>query len=155
MELGDARLRLGETSDRYDLLVLDAFSSDAIPVHLVTRQALAIYLNHLEDDGVLAFHVSSRYLRIEPVLGDLAADAGLVCRFQDKTDLSMNDTNRCKLPSRWVVVARRAEALGPLASDTRWKPLQARPGRRIWTDDYSDFLSVVAWQGDRAGKVKR
>ena len=155
VELGDARLRLGETSDRYDLLVLDAFSSDAIPVHLVTRQALAIYLNHLEDDGVLAFHVSSRYLRIEPVLGDLAADAGLVCRFQDKTDLSMNDTNRCKLPSRWVVVARRAEALGPLASDTRWKPLQARPGRRIWTDDYSDFLSVVAWQGDRAGKVKR
>jgi hypothetical protein len=155
VELGDARLRLGETSDRYELLVLDAFSSDAIPIHLVTRQALAIYLNHLEDDGVLAFHVSSRYLRIEPVLGDLASDAGLVCLFQDKTDLSMNDTKRGKLPSRWVVMAQRTEALGPLASDARWKALQARPGRRVWTDDYSDFLSVVSWQGDGAGKLKR
>jgi SAM-dependent methyltransferase len=156
VELGDARLRLAETNDRYGLFVLDAFSSDAIPMHLVTREALALYLRHLEPDGVLAFHISSRYLRIEPVLGDLARDAGMVCLFQETTDLSVNDFKYGKKPSRWVVMARRAEALGSLASDDRWKALRARPGRRVWTDGYSDFLSVVAWQGERAsGRVKR
>src|SRR5262249_30391176 len=75
--IGDARLSLGRTDARYDFIVLDAFSSDSIPMHLVTREALAMYLQHLKPDGVILFHISNRYLTLDRVLARMAADAGL------------------------------------------------------------------------------
>ena len=78
--LGDARLSLQEARDgTYGLIVADAFSSDAIPTHLITREALALYFRKLTENGTLAFHISNRYLNLRPVLGNLARDAGLTC----------------------------------------------------------------------------
>src|SRR5918998_1293650 len=78
--LGDARLSLAETSDEYGIIVADAFSSDAIPVHLMTRKAIDLYFDKLQENGVLLIHISNRHLDLEPVLGNVAQDAGLACR---------------------------------------------------------------------------
>ena len=79
MVVGDARLRLRDAPDGgYGLIVLDAFSSDAIPMHLLTREALRLYRDKLADGGLIAFHISNRYLDLAPVLGALARDAGLI-----------------------------------------------------------------------------
>src|SRR5205085_4878403 len=104
--LGDARISLGkEPAHSFDLLILDAFSSDSIPVHLITRQALQLYARVLEPNGVLAFHISNRYIDLEPVIGDLAADAGLVALTQDNVDVSDAEIRGGKSPSHWVVMA--------------------------------------------------
>jgi hypothetical protein len=138
--LGDARLSLARTRATYDLLVLDAFSSDAIPAHLVTREALALYLNRLSPDGVIAFHISNRYLDLQPVLGALAAERRLVARVQLHNPTSDAAGARS---SMWVIIARTAAALGPLAADSRWNDLTTRSDR-VWTDDYSDILTVLS-----------
>ncbi|MBI4001260.1 MAG: fused MFS/spermidine synthase [Nitrospira defluvii] len=141
--LGDARLKLGEAPDhRYDLIVVDAFSSDAIPVHLITREAMAMYLSKLTDGGVVALHISNRYLELEPVLGNLAKDLSLVGLKQfDKESDELPD----KYSSDWVLLARRKEALGSLAGDTRWTPLRQDLRVGVWTDDFSNVLRVYDW----------
>ena len=143
--LGDARLRLREAPDAaYDLIALDAFSSDAVPAHLLTREALALYLSKLAPRGVLAFHVSNRSLELERVVGGLAADAGLHARLFDD-DRSDDETGLD--PSTWVALAREAEDLGPLASDARWRPLDASTHRlELWRDDFSDLIGVFRWR---------
>lgn len=144
--LGDARQSLqGAPEANYDMILLDAFSSDAIPIHLVTREALRLYLAKLRPGGVLVFHISNRYLDLEPVLGNLAREAGLVSRA--RTDLKLNDeeNKKKKLPSAWVVMARQRENLGSLAQDQRWQPLPAQR-ETLWTDDFSNILSVFNWK---------
>jgi hypothetical protein len=139
--LGDARLRLREAPEgEYDLIVLDAFSSDAVPAHLLTREALALYLSKLAPDGVIAFHVSNRSLELERVVGGITADARLVARiFNDPR----YETEPGLLPSTWVAVARQAEDLGPLTDDPNWQPLDATTHKiELWRDDFSDVLSV-------------
>ena len=144
--LGDARLRLREAADdQYDLIVLDAFSGDSIPLHLMTREALALYLRKLTPGGIIAFHISNLYLELSPTLGALAADAGLVCLFSEDLTLSPDELNRGKLPSKWLVMARRTEDLGLLAKDPHWIPVATKPGTRIWTDDYSNLWRVIKW----------
>ena len=140
--LGDARRRLAAESDGgFDLLVLDAFSSDAIPVHLLTAEAFRLYLDKLRPGGVLAFHLSNRYLDLPPLVARLAADAdpGLVAVLDE--DGAVSDTDRAagKSPSTWVFVARRRDDLG--ANRHGLQPLRplAGPG---WTDDFSNLLEV-------------
>ena len=141
--LGDARLSLARAdTPTYRLLVLDAFSSDAIPVHLVTREALDLYLRRLEPDGVIAFHISNRHLNLRPVFAALAADKGLAA-------LSTNDKqpderlHRGRFPSEWLVMARDAKAFGALAANPLWRRPPLRSATRVWTDDYSDILAVL------------
>jgi predicted O-methyltransferase YrrM len=137
--LGDARLRLAqETAVRFDLLVVDAFSSDAIPVHLLTREALAVYLGRLAPHGVVAYHVSNRHLVLAPVVGRLAREARLVAREQ----LWAGEDDCGSLSTRWVVVAREAADLGRLAAEPAWTEVRVPAGARPWTDDYSSLLSV-------------
>jgi SAM-dependent methyltransferase len=142
--MGDARLRLREAPDAaYDLVVLDAFSSDAVPAHLLTREALALYLSKLAPGGVVAFHVSNRSLELERVVGGLAADARLAARIFDDEH---QDLESGLDPSTWVVVARAPEEFGPLASDSRWRALDASTHRlALWRDDFSDILGVFRW----------
>jgi hypothetical protein len=145
--LGDARLRLREARDgEYGLIVLDAFSSDAIPVHLLTREALGLYLSKLAKGGMLAFHISNRYLDLKPALGGLARDAGVVAYARGDLDLSSEDVESGKNASQWVVMARRKADLSKLVADSRWQPLRGRRGTRVWTDDFSNILSALKWK---------
>jgi hypothetical protein len=144
---GDARLRLKEADARgYGLIVLDAFSSDSIPTHLVTREALRLYLAKLADDGVLAFHITNRRLDLEPVLANLAYDAGLAGLIRNDADLSMSDMMNGKERSVWVVMSRHKDGLTALIADPRWHTL--RPSRcvGVWTDDFSNILGVLSWK---------
>jgi hypothetical protein len=143
--LGDARLTLARSGARYDRLILDAYSSDAIPVHLMTREALTLYLERLAPRGILAFHISNAHLDMEPVLAELAADRGLVCRVNDDTDVSADEARRGKSPSKWAVLARTPEDLGPLAVSPRWLPARRQPHARVWTDSFSSILTIFRW----------
>jgi SAM-dependent methyltransferase len=146
VEIGDARLRLADAPDRgFGLIVLDAFNSDAIPVHLMTREALALALRKLAPGGRLAFHISNRYLDLRPVLANLARDAAapLVAWYRDDSDLSDRERERGKLQSAWVVLAARREDLGRLAEPgSGWEALAPDPNAAVWTDDFSNVLGV-------------
>ncbi len=145
--LGDARISLAREPDgKFGLIILDAYSSDAIPVHLVTREALALYLRILAPGGVLAFHISNVHLELEPVFANLAADAGLVSLRRDDTAVPDELRDEGKSPSVWLVMAREPGDLHLLAQDSRWQPPVGDPGQRIWTDDYSSILSVFRWR---------
>jgi SAM-dependent methyltransferase len=144
--VGDGRLSLGKEPDRsVDLLVLDAFSSDAIPIHLLTREALRLYLQKLAPGGVLLVHLSNRYLDLGPVLATLVQDAGLLgwWRFGQGSASDFAD------PAKWAVVARRRDDVGSIASDRRWRELTGE-GARVWTDEYSNVLGAMTilrgWQ---------
>jgi SAM-dependent methyltransferase len=148
--IGDARLSLTRVTDsRYDLMVLDAFSSDAIPIHLLTKEALKLYLSRLADGGILAFHISNRYLDLRPVLGNLAQDSNLTCLVREDTELGDAEQKTQKAPSIWVVMSRQSSDLGGLISDHRWKPLQGQKGVKLWTDDFSNIPSVFIWSSIR------
>jgi hypothetical protein len=146
--LGDARISLiKEPADSLDLLIVDAFSSDAIPVHLVTREALKLYFEKLDARGVLAFHISNLYIDFAPLLADLARDAHLVCLVQD--DLVLDEAARAdgKRASRWALMARSEDDLGVLAHDRRWRSLPPRSLPLAWTDDFSNPLGLFRWFG--------
>lgn len=141
--LGDARLRLRDAADRgYGLIVADAFSSDAIPIHLITREALALYRSKLGEHGVIAFHVSNSYLDLEPVLGNLAADARMACVAQEDTG-SADDADPRTDGSSWVAIARDARDLRAVAPDPAWRDCRRSPGTAPWTDDYSNLLGAL------------
>ena len=141
---GDARLNLHAAQDgHFGLIVLDAFSSDAIPVHLVTQQALDLYLSKLAQGGILAFHISNRSLDLKPILANLAASRNLLCiGFDDLKPSSFEG----KDPSQWVVMARGPEEISNLSINTQWQPLKARAGERVWTDEFSNIVRAIRWQ---------
>ncbi|MDQ3746827.1 MAG: fused MFS/spermidine synthase, partial [Acidobacteriota bacterium] len=142
--LGDARLRLRDAPDNlYGLVVLDAFSSDAVPAHLLTREALALYLSKLAPGGLVVFHTSNRALELERVVCGMADDAGLVSRVFGDGEYN-SETG--KDPSTWVVVARSAADLSALSTDTRWQPLDEREHKPVvWRDDFSNVFGVFKW----------
>jgi spermidine synthase len=144
--LGDARLTIAkEPAAKYSLLVLDAFSSDAIPIHLMTREAFVSYKRVLTEHGLLLIHVSNRRLDLEPVVGALARDAGLSGRIRNH-DLANEIQNKTfEYGSDWVLLAKHPEDLGVTLTDSRWRGLEAAPLNKIWTDDYSNLLSVIKW----------
>ena len=146
--LGDARLRLRDAPDgSYSLIVLDAFSGDSIPMHLVTREAFALYLRKLAPGGIIAFHISNLYFDLAPTVGDLALDAHLTAFIANDTNVTPAQHDAGKLPSIWVVMARNPNDLATLTADPgqqfRWEPLPGRLNARLWTDDYSNLLGVV------------
>jgi len=142
--IGDARLKMEVAHDHsYDMIILDAFTSDAIPVHLLTREAMEMYLKKLTPDGVLVAHISNRYLALEPVLGNLADVLELVAIKQ----FDFANGIPFKSGSDLVVMAKRAEALGPLATDRRWTPLQRSSAIGAWSDDYSNVVGIIKWDG--------
>ncbi len=136
--LGDARLSLGESlAPRFDLLIVDAFSSDAIPVHLLTIEAVQLYLSKLRPGGIVAFHISNRYADFTGVMGDLGH--ALELEAWEARD-EFGDQEGGAYPSHWAVLAP-----GPVTlPDARWR--RAEPsGRRPWTDSHSSLLPVLRW----------
>jgi hypothetical protein len=144
--LGDARLSLQqEPPGAYDMLIMDAFSSDAIPIHLVTREALQLYLTRIKDDGVIAFHISNRYLDLRPILAALAQDAGLAYYYQVHRQFTKKEVQEFRYPSFWAVMARKPATLAKLVADPRWEKWDKPAGVR-WTDDFSNILAVFQWK---------
>ena len=141
---GDARLNLQNAeAGHYGVIVLDAFSSDAIPVHLVTEQALDLYLSKLAAGGMLAFHISNRSLNLKPILADLAESRKLVCiGFDDLKPGSFEG----KDPSQWVVMARSLSEISNLSINSQWQRLNGRKGGRVWNDDFSNIFQAIRWQ---------
>lgn len=145
--VGDARLRLREAADSsYDLIILDAFSSDAVPAHLLTREALDLYLSKLAPGGLIAFHVSNRALDLHAVVGGLVGDGRLAALSFDDARYTEADRADGKEPSQWVVAARRPDDLRALARDVRWYDFP-NEGRRLelWRDDFSNVVTVLKW----------
>ena len=137
--LGDARLTMErEPQQQFDVLVIDAFSSDAIPVHLITREAMMVYLKHVKPDGVIAFHVTNRFLRLAPVVKRIADEFGLASALiiddADDSDLAKTD---------WMLVTRNAARLKvePIAGAASEIP--AINGLRLWTDDFNNLFQIL------------
>lgn len=140
---GDARLMLGKATDgHYGLILLDAYSSDSIPVHLLTREAMQLYLSKLAPGGRIALHISNLHMDLRPVVAGLGSDAGLVCLFRED-DVTAEEMAEGKVSSRWVLMARGEEDLGPARSSRHWQGLEADPAGKVWTDDYSSVLPLL------------
>jgi hypothetical protein len=145
--IGDARLSLAEARDnQYDLLILDAFSSDVIPTHLLTREALQLYLKKTAADGVLLAHISNRYMDLPPVLARLAQSLNLVAYIQNDFDITPSESAEGKSASRWAILARREKDLAPLLANQRWQQLDGGSAAELWTDDFTDLLNVIHWR---------
>ena len=139
--IGDARLRLeGLPQDHFDVLVVDAFSSDAIPLHLLTQEALRVYFRALAPDGLLAIHISNRFIDLEPVLAALAREEGLVAAMR-----SDRSKEGALTPSNWVALAREPAQLEALTGSGGWCPL-AEPSAAVWRDDYASILPHLMWR---------
>lgn len=143
--LGDGRLKLAEAdANHYGMIVFDAFSSDAIPVHLLTREAFGLYLEKLADDGILVFHISNRHLDLEPVIADVAYDAGLVC-LTCRDSVSLAEEKIGKSSSTYMVVAREKAHFHELLTLPTWTESTPTESGIPWTDDYSNLIGIMSW----------
>ena len=136
--LGDARLTLErEAPEKFDVLAIDAFSSDAIPVHLITKEALDVYLRHMKPDGIVAFHVSNRFLNLGPVVSRIAKASGVFAvNVYEKGEED-------KTQSDWVLVSRDRKALEDKVIKDVSEPVEEQPSWRLWTDDYNNLVQVL------------
>ncbi len=142
---GDGRRSLErEPAGSFGLVAIDAFNSDAIPLHLITREAIELYVSRIAPRGSVLFHLTNRYLRLEPVLGNIAAELDLVCRIRVHTPFEAQQ-ERGYQKSTWALLTRRPTDLGAIRLDRRWTPCTVDPSARTWTDDYSNPLEVIRW----------
>ncbi|MDE1468154.1 fused MFS/spermidine synthase [Aurantiacibacter sp. D1-12] len=140
--IGDARLELEEMqADSFDVLVIDAFSSDAIPLHLLTAEALDIYLRAIPDDGLLVMHISNNYIRLQPVIARLAESRGLTARLRSDGERQEDEL----FASSWVALSRDPARVEALASEGGWDELEDPEGP-VWTDDYASILPYLVWE---------
>jgi hypothetical protein len=140
--VGDARLTLAASTEKYDLIVLDAFSSDTIPAHLLTREAVEGYLNHLAGGGVIVMHISNRYMELADTVAAVGAAEGLgaFIKIDDRAQTSSPDY---KMNAEVVALARRPEDVGDLGARPGWHQLRAEADVQPWTDDYSNILGAI------------
>ena len=143
--VGDARLLLERERRVFDLLALDTFASDAIPVHLLTLEAFESYLRILAPGGIIAVHISNRHLDLEPVLSVLASHLGLAARIKRYTAPDDVPSPRAAESSNVVVLGRDEPTLRSLDLDAGWVPLGSPDQVRIWTDDYTSIVPLIEW----------
>jgi hypothetical protein len=149
---GDARLSLAqEPPQRYDVLVIDAFSSDAIPVHLITSDAIELYKRHLAPGGIIAVHVSNHFLVLPPLVELLAEHAGMKTVFVS----NLNDDDLGEYSSDWVLMTNNQQFLSDKDVREGAERIQMRPGVRLWTDDYSSVLPLLRWTEPKEPKESK
>jgi SAM-dependent methyltransferase len=141
--MGDARLSLeneaaSNINEHFDVLAVDAFSSDSIPVHLLTKEAMQVYRKHLNPDGVLAVHISNRYLDLQPVVRGLAQDAGMLARVVDTDD----DDSQDVFGATWVLLTSPQSGFGP-EEQKNSAEIQSKRSVPLWTDDYSNLFKIL------------
>jgi hypothetical protein len=145
--LGDGRKGIERVAPgSYDLIVVDAFSSDAIPVHLLTREAVDTYFSRLRPGGLIAFHISNRFLDLEPVVSGVAAEEHVPGLTNFDVPLLPADVQRGRMATQWVVLGRATDSLAMMGAIPGWRPLPPRGGVRPWTDDYSNLLRSIRWR---------
>jgi len=143
--LGDGRLAIERASPgAFDLIILDAFSSDAIPVHLMTQEAIELYLSRVRLEGIVAVHISNRYLRLEPVLAAIARQQGLFALANFDKRLPEAEAKSGRFASHWVMLARTRAPLASLEGRPGWRVPAMNDTVRPWTDDYSNILQALA-----------
>ena len=146
VKIGDGRKKLEESpAGWFDLIVIDAFSSDAIPVHLLTREALELYRSRLTPGGVIALHISNRFLHLEPVVAAVVAAAGLRGLTELEEQIPAADAAHGRYQSDWVAIPTSEERFTALATQPGWRPLEGDPRVSAWTDDYSNLLNSIDW----------
>lgn len=137
--MGDARFSLErEQPQNFDVLAVDAFSGDSIPVHLLTREAMQLYFRHLKLNGILAVHISNRYLDLAPVLYEESESLGKVCRLADTNDVPETNVSAAS----WVLVANASAGLPESILENSTKIAPERK-TRLWTDDYSNLFQIM------------
>ncbi len=140
--VGDARLTMAdETEGIYNLIILDAFSSDAIPLHLLTSEAIGLYLDKLTIRGAIAFHISNRHMRLAEVVSAVAATHGLVTYSLLK--IPGKDAGSFDEPSIVAIAARNIDDLGVIATEGVWQKVPDDIGVKPWTDDYSNITDAI------------
>jgi len=144
--IGDARLTLDRAARASaDMLVVDAFSSDAIPMHLLTREAFDVYRRHLKPGGLLMIHITNRYLDIEPVIAAAAAQGAWTARRLRFTPSAAERADN-SAPSIWVALSQSPATIDHLTGDDRaWEPLRERPGFKAWSDDHASLLPLIRY----------
>jgi hypothetical protein len=142
--LGDARLTIGDAPEGgYDIIIVDAFSSDAIPIHLLTREAMAAYLAKLAPHGMVVLHISNRYLELASIVAGIADANGLRTRINSQLD-EKDDYPRYLYASTVTASARGEDDFGALQEpDSGWEPLEPDPDQWVWTDDYSNVVGAM------------
>jgi spermidine synthase len=141
--LGDARLTLAEAPDAsYDVIIVDAFTSDAIPIHLLTREAMEIYRRKLVPDGIVAIHVSNRHLELASVVAGIAKANDMVSRVNEGGDVTENDAEYVFLGTV-VAATAKDENFGPIAKSESWELQKPDPKQWVWTDDYSNIIGSI------------
>jgi hypothetical protein len=147
-KLGDGRLVLAQEPDgEFNMVIFDAFSSDSVPAHLITKEAFETYLTKIKPDGILLTNITNRHIDLKPVLARAAKELGLVALVQDDKELDEAGKSQGKLPSTWVLMARQRSHLRPMIDDIgRWKELVAAPGDPLWTDSFSSLVRVLKIQ---------
>src|SRR5207237_7744459 len=130
-------------ADKYDLIVLDAFSSDAIPIHLMTREAMATYVSKLAPGGIVLMHVSNRHMELASVVAGIAHANGLVSRVNNRAARDDEEDARYIFTSTVVISAREEKDLGELLEDADWTDIEPPAGQRISTEDYYSVIGAV------------
>ena len=139
---GDARITLAASSERFDVIVLDAFSSDVIPVHLLTREAFAGYISRLTSNGVIVLHVSNRHMELASVISAVGADLGLIA-FVKQDDQANEFLKDYRANAQVIALTKSVSGFGDLPSRRGWRQLEPVPNVVGWTDDYSDVLRAI------------
>jgi hypothetical protein len=140
--IGDARLTLADQPDgQFDLLIVDAFSSDAIPTHLLTKEAMAVYKQKVKPDGIILIHISNKHMTLGPAVAGIAKANGLIFRANDSDD-GYDEDNHI-FGSNVVIAARNEAALGRLAKTKGWDAIEPDPDKWVWTDDYSNVIGAI------------
>jgi hypothetical protein len=141
---GDGRLSLQTMPEgRFDLVIVDTFSSDAIPVHMMTREAIRLYFRKLSERGVLMLHITNQYLDLSPVLAATAADLGLVAMVPGFRLSVASDARFAQMESHWMALARAPTDLAALATEEGWQAPGVGRSGRPWPDDYSNILQAL------------
>ena len=142
--LGDGRLSLEREPDqKFDVIAMDAFSGDSIPMHLLTRQAMEIYLRHLKPDGVLAFQATNRFINIAPIVASLAAEFGLSAVLISDLPASEEGPDYWTSSTDQVLVTANRKLLEAEKIRSAAKEIEVPPGFRVWTDDFNNLLRVL------------
>src|SRR6185436_1781275 len=136
---GDGRLMLQRDPRKFDVIIVDAFSGDAIPTHLLTQEAVQIYVRHLMPNGVLGIHISNLVVDLEPAVFKLAESQGM----SSILVAAPADEPTARSPSVWALMSKSIETLRDPALDKIARPLRTRVGQRLWTDDYSNLFQLL------------